>query len=98
MDFDDALAPCRLLIGQQKKQIDVRRGRHHPVAVSARRDDRHVLRRGRILGPVKMLGGAILNELNELVLKLLQTWRKCTHRLFAEAVLVLPFARCTSAP
>ena len=51
--LDDALAPRRLLVGQQEQQIDVGERREQAAAVAARGDDRHALgiggigRRGR---------------------------------------------------
>ena len=39
----DRLAPCRLLVGQQKQEIDVGARRQQPAAVAAGRHDRHAL-------------------------------------------------------
>jgi len=47
--FGDRLAPGGLLVGQQKKQIDVGAGRLQAAAIAAGRNDRHVFGLGWVL-------------------------------------------------
>ena len=64
----DRLAPRRLLVRQEKEQIDVGARRQHAAAVAAGGDDRHVLGFGRVLRGIKVLGGEIEQHANDLVL------------------------------
>ena len=60
--LDDALAPGRLLVGQQEQQIDVGARRQQPAAVAAGGDDRHALGVGRVGGAVDVRDRVVVDE------------------------------------
>jgi hypothetical protein len=65
--FDDLLGPPRLLPGREKGDIDVGEGRHLAAAVTADREQRQTLRRGRIVDRVEPLGGEVEDQPQDLV-------------------------------
>ena len=64
-----ALAPRRLLVGQQEQQIDIGEGGEHASAVAAGGDDGHALGIGGVGGPVDVSDRVVVDEADELVLK-----------------------------
>ena len=64
-----ALAPGRLLVGQQEQQIDVGEGREQAPAVAAGGDDGHALRIGGVGGRIDVGGGVVVDEPDQLVLE-----------------------------
>ena len=64
----DRFAPCGLLVGQQKQQIDVGAGRQQPAAVAAGGDHRHALGLGGIVGAIELLAGELEQQPDQLVL------------------------------
>ena len=64
-----ALAPGRLLVGQQEQQIDVGEGREQAAAVAAGGDDGHALGVGGIGGAVDVGDRVVEDEADELVLE-----------------------------
>ena len=85
----DALSPGRLLVGEQKKQIDVGARRQQAAPVAARRHDGHALGIGWIGRPVDVRDRVVVEHANELVLKLRQPRRAAP----AVAVALEPAAR-----
>ena len=67
--FDDALAPGRLLVRQQKEEIDVRAGCQQGAAVAAGRDDRQALGVGGVVTAVDVRARVVEHEGNEFVLE-----------------------------
>ena len=67
-DLGDQLAPCGLLVGQEKQQIDVGAGCEHAAAVAAGRDDRHVLGFGWVLRGIEMRARELVHQPDDLVL------------------------------
>ena len=67
--FGDALAPGGLLVGQQKQEIDVGARGEHAAPVAALGHDRHAFGGRRIVGRVDVLGGEIVGERDQGVLK-----------------------------
>ena len=65
----DALAPRRLLVGQQEQQIDVGARRQQAAAVAAGRDDRHALGVRGIGRPVDVRDRVVVEQADELVLE-----------------------------
>ena len=64
-----ALAPRRLLVGQQEQQIDVGEGREQAAAVAAGGDDGHVLGIGGVGGAVDVGDRVVVDEADQLVLE-----------------------------
>ena len=65
--FHQLLAVGRLLVGQQKHQVDVGMGRHLLAAVAAGGGHRHLLALGRIGRRVHVAQGEVVNGANQLV-------------------------------
>ena len=65
--FDDLLARRRLLVGQHEQKIDVGARRQRAAAVAADRDDHHPFGRRRVVRPVHMGGGEIVEGADDLV-------------------------------
>ena len=57
----------RLLVGQQKQQIDVGIGRHLSAPIAADRDDRQLLARGRVGQRVDPLGDEVVEHPDQLI-------------------------------
>ena len=67
--LDNALAPGRLLVGEEEQQIDVREWRQQTAAIASCRDHSHVLGIGRIGGAVDVGDGVVVDEADQLVLE-----------------------------
>ena len=67
--LDHALAPRRLLVGQQEQQIDVGEGRQQAAAVAAGGDDGHALGVGRIGGAIDVGDRVVVDQADQLVLE-----------------------------
>ena len=61
-------SPGRLLVGQQKQQIDVGARRQHAAAIAAGGDDRHVLGLRRVLRGIEVLGRELVQHADDLIL------------------------------
>jgi len=75
-EFDDALAPRGLLVGPQEQQIDVGKRRQLAAAIAADGDDRQPLGLRGVLRVVEMLGGEIVEHLDQRVLDVRQRTRR----------------------
>ena len=73
--LDDALAPGRLLIGQQKQEIDIGAGRQRAAPIAADRDERQALAERRLLRDVNMADHIMVKRVDDLVFKLRQKAR-----------------------
>ena len=67
--LDHALAPRRLLVGQQEQQIDVGAGGEQAAPIAAGRDDGHALGVGGVGGAVDVGDRVVVDEADELVLE-----------------------------
>ena len=85
----NALAPRRLLVGEQEQQIDVGVGGEQAAAVAARRDDRHALGVGRVGRPIDVGDGVVVEHADELILER----RKAGGAAAPVAVRLEPLAR-----
>ena len=68
-ELDDAFAPGGLLEGAQEQQVDVRSRRQLAAAIAAGRHHRDTLGAGGILGVIDMLGGEVVDHLDDGVLQ-----------------------------
>ena len=68
--FRNALAPGRLLVGQQEQKIDVRSRCEQAAPIAAGRNDGHAFRVRRIGRPIDVDNGVIVDQPDQLVLKL----------------------------
>ena len=74
--LDDALAPCRLLVGQQEKQIDVGMRGKKAAAIAAGGDDGQALACRRVARLVDMTGGEAVEHADQLVRKPREPFRR----------------------
>ncbi len=68
-ELDDALAPRRLLVGQQEEQIDVGARRQRSAAIAADRHHRHVFGGAARAGEIDVAGGEAKDGLDDRVLQ-----------------------------
>ena len=68
-EFDDAFAPGGLLEGAHEQKIDVRAGRQLAAAIAAGRHHGDAFGAGRVLGVIDMLGGEVVDHLDDGVLQ-----------------------------
>ncbi len=68
-ELHDALAPGRLLVGEQEEEIDIGAGRQRAAAIAADGDHRHALGGARVVGPVDVIGGKAVDRLDDAVLE-----------------------------
>ena len=67
-ELDHAFAPGRALERAQEQKIDIRTGRQHGAAIATGCNDAKPLCRGGILRVVEMLGGEIVEDLDQRIL------------------------------
>ncbi len=63
-EFDDALAPGRLLERAHEQKVDIRARRQKAAAIAAGRHHGQLLGHGRVLGVIEMLGREIVDHLD----------------------------------
>ena len=97
--LDHALAPGRLLVGQQEQQIDVGERREQAAAVAAGGDDGHVLGVGGVGGAIDVRDRVVVDEADQLVLELGQALGAAPAVAVAGAAAGWPrCARSSAAP
>ena len=92
--FDDALAPRRLLVGQQEKQIDIRTRRQLAPAIAAHRGDGDAFSLARIGRRENIRGGEGVEFANDRILQIAEAFG--ANAAFVGALLQ-PFARLGAA-
>ena len=65
--FDDLLRPARLLVGRQKRDIDVGLRRHLATAIAPHSEERDTLRRGRVVERIEALEREIIDQAQHLI-------------------------------